>query len=242
MSIDWKEILKSSKEILKSIKDEVIPKRWDMQELARNFFEGLFLVVPVAVTIYVVFLVFNVIDGWLNIPVPGIGFILTIGMLILVGRLASNVFFRGALGSLEKVLTRTPFIKLVYTSLKDLIEAFMGEKKRFNQPVLVTLVPGGHAEAIGFVTRQNLDLLGLEDRVAVYFPQSYNFAGNLLVVHRSQIRALKTDSADIMTFIVSGGVSGGAADGKTAATPSALDNTPALPSPAESHKPPDSSQ
>ncbi len=231
MSFDWKEIFKS-------LKEEVIPKRWDTQEFVQNFFEGLFLVVPVAVTIYVVFLVFSFIDGWLNIPVPGIGFILTIGMLVLVGRLASNVFFRGALGSLEKVLTRTPFVKLVYTSLKDLIEAFMGEKKRFDQPVLVTLIPGGYAQAIGFVTRQNLDLLGLEDRVAVYFPQSYNFAGNLLVVPRSQIRPLHADSADIMTFIVSGGVSGGAANGKTAEPPSG--DTPALPSPAESHKPPDS--
>ncbi len=235
MSFDWKEIFKS-------LKDEVIPKRWDTQEFVQNFFEGLFLVVPVAVTIYVVFLVFSFIDGWLNIPVPGIGFILTIGMLVLVGRLASNVFFRGALGSLEKVLTRTPFVKLVYTSLKDLIEAFMGEKKRFDQPVLVTLMPGGHAAAIGFVTRQNLDLLGLEDRVAVYFPQSYNFAGNLLVVPRSQIRPLHADSADIMTFIVSGGVSGGAANGKTTEPPSAPDGTPALPSPAESQKPPDSLQ
>ena len=232
MSFDWKEILKS-------LKDAVIPKRWDTQEFVQNFFEGLFLVVPVAVTIYVVFLVFNFIDGWLNIPIPGIGFILTIGMLVLVGRLASNVFFRGAMGSLEKVLTRTPFVKLVYTSLKDLIEAFMGEKKRFDQPVLVSLTPGGHAEAIGFVTRQNLDLLGLEDRVAVYFPQSYNFAGNLLVVPRSQIRPLHADSADIMTFIVSGGVSGGAANGKTPPPPG---DTPALPSPAESHKPPDSFQ
>ena len=235
MSFDWKEILKS-------LKDEVIPKRWDTQEFVQNFFEGLFLVVPVAVTIYVVFLVFNFIDGWLNIPIPGIGFILTIGMLVLIGRLASNVFFRGAMGSLEKVLTRTPFVKLVYTSLKDLIEAFMGEKKRFDQPVLVTLMPGGHAEAIGFVTRQNLDLLGLEDRVAVYFPQSYNFAGNLLVVPRSQIRPLHADSADIMTFIVSGGVSGGSANGKTGKPPSTPGDTPALSSPTEPHKSPDSVQ
>ena len=234
MSLDWKEILKS-------LKDEAIPKRWDMQELARNFFEGLFLVVPVAVTIYVVFAVFNVIDGWLNIPIPGIGFVLTIGALILVGRLASNVFFRGALGSLEKILTRTPFVKLVYTSIKDLIEAFMGEKKRFDQPVLVTLTSGGQAEAIGFITRQNLDLLGLEDRVAVYFPQSYNFAGNLLIVPRSQIRPLNADSGDIMTFIVSGGVSGGAANDKPSDPTSAPGNTPALPSPAESRTPPDSS-
>ena len=229
-----------SKEVLKSLKEEAIPKRWDMQELAQNFLQGLFLVVPVAVTIYVVFVVFSFIDGWLNIPIPGIGFILTIGMLVLVGRLASNVFLSRALGSLEKVLTRTPFVKLVYTSLKDLIEAFMGEKKRFDQPVLVTLTPGGHTEAIGFVTSQNLDLLGLEDRVAVYFPQSYNFAGNLLIVPRSQIRPLHADSADIMAFIVSGGVSGGPANRKSGKRPPG--DAPALPSPAESQKSPDSFQ
>ena len=233
MSVDWKEVLKS-------LKEEAIPKRWDVQEFVQNFFNGLFLVVPVAVTIYVVFMVFNFVDGWLNIPIPGIGFLLTIGMLVLVGRLASNVFFRGAMGSLEKVLTRTPFVKLVYTSLKDLIEAFMGEKKRFDQPVLVTLMPGGHAEAIGFVTRQNLDLLGLEDRVAVYFPQSYNFAGNLLIVPRSQIRPLHADSADVMTFIVSGGVSGVTTNGKSGKTPPS--DAPALPSPPESKKSPDSFQ
>ncbi len=226
MRINWKKILHS-------LKSEVIPRRWDMQEFARNFFEGLFLVVPMAVTVYVVFLVFNFIDGWLNIPVPGLGFVLTIVMIILVGRLASNVFFRGALGSLEKILTRTPFIKLVYTSIKDLIEAFMGEKKRFDQPVVVTLVPGGHAEALGFVTRQSLDMFGLEHRVAVYFPQSYNFAGNLLVVPREHIRPLRAESSEVMAFIVSGGVSGGSGNGKheePAAVPGAA---PALPAPTE---------
>lgn len=239
MSVDWKHVGRSLKDVLTSIKDAAIPKRWDMQELAKNFFEGLFLVVPVAVTIYVVFLVFNFIDGWLNIPVPGLGFLLTIGMMILVGRLASNVFFQGALGSLEKILTRTPFVKLVYTSLKDLIEAFMGEKKRFDQPVAVTLVPGGHAEALGFVTCQSLEMFGLDDRVAVYFPQSYNFAGNLLVFPRSQIRPLQAESAEVMAFIVSGGVSGVPVNGNDQNTSSALDVTPALPLPPDGPKAPD---
>ena len=159
MPVDWKEVLKS-------LKDEAVPKRWDMNELTRNFFEGLFLLVPVVVTIVVVLKVFEVIDGWLNIPIPGLGFLITIILITLAGRLASNVFFKGALGSLEKVLTRTPFIKLVYTSLKDLIEAFMGEKKRFDQPVMVALVPGGHAEAIGFVTRKSMDMFGRQDPVS----------------------------------------------------------------------------
>lgn len=193
---------------LRTLADQLLPQKWDMNELTKNFFEGLFILVPVVVTIYVVVFVFQAVDGWLNIPIPGVGFVITIGLIILAGRLASNVFFKGALGSVEKVFTRTPFIKLVYTSIRDLIDAFVGEKKRFDQPVIVTLTPGGHAEAIGFVTRKSLDMLGLHDHVAVYFPQSYNFAGNLLVFPRSQVRPLHVESSELMTFLVSGGVSG----------------------------------
>lgn len=180
-----------------------------MNELAKNFLQGLLLLVPVVVTILVVFFVISAIDGWLNIPYPGVGLLVTMGIIILVGRLASNVFVQGTLKSLEGVLTRTPFVKLLYTSIKDLIEAFMGEKKRFEQPVVVALTSHGHAEAIGFVTRRSLDFLGLHDHVAVYFPQSYNLSGHLLVFPRSQVRPLQVDSAEIMAFLVSGGVSGG---------------------------------
>lgn len=198
--------------LLAFFKREELRKSLSMNELAKNFFEGLFILVPVVVTIWVVIFVFEIVDGWLNFPVPGVGFLLTMVMIVLAGRLASNVFVQGLLGSLEKILTRTPFIKLVYTSIKDLIEAFMGEKKRFNQPVIVSLMPGGHAEAIGFVTRKSLEAFGLQDHVAVYFPQSYNFAGNLLVFPRNQVRPVLMDSADVMAFLVSGGVSGGNAN------------------------------
>jgi uncharacterized membrane protein len=85
----------------------------------------------------------------------------------------------------------------------------MGEKRRFDQPVLVSLSPGGHAEAVGFVTRTDLEFLGLLDYVAVYFPQSYNFAGNLLVFPKGQVHPLEAESTEVMAFIVSGGVSGG---------------------------------
>ncbi|MDT7042694.1 DUF502 domain-containing protein [Candidatus Nitronereus thalassa] len=229
MAVDWKEILKS-------LKDEAVPKRWDMNELTRNFFEGLFLLVPVVVTVVVVLKLFEIIDGWLNIPIPGLGFVITLLLITLAGRLASNVFFRGALGSFEKLLTRTPFIKLVYTSLKDLIEAFMGEKKRFDQPVMVSLVPGGHAEAIGFVTRKSMDMFGQPDHVAVYFPQSYNFAGNLLVFPKDQVRPIDAESSEVMAFIVSGGVSGRANNGSESDS-SSPDPIPALPPPGDSPDP-----
>ena len=188
------------------------PNFWDninMNDLARNFFEGLLILVPVVTTLYVAWLVFQTIDGWLNIPIPGVGFLVTVGLITLTGRYASTVFVRKMLDVLERMLIKAPFVKLLYTSLKDLIEAFMGEKRRFDQPVLVSLSPGGHAEAVGFVTRTDLEFLGLLDHVAVYFPQSYNFAGNVLVFPKDQVRLLEAESADVMAFIVSGGVSGG---------------------------------
>ena len=204
---------------LRRVKEYELQRRFDFNEIAKNFLQGLLLLVPVVVTAYVVIFVFRAIDGWLSIPIPGVGTVITVGIIILVGRLASNVFVQGALQSMDNVLSKTPFVKLLYTSIKDLIEAFMGEKKRFDQPVVVTLAAGGHPEAIGFVTRQSLDFLGLHEHVAVYFPQSYNFAGNLLLFPRSQVRPLDLDSSEVMAFIVSGGVSGGLTSGSGVGEP-----------------------
>lgn len=185
---------------------------WDnmnLNDLARNFFEGLLILVPVVATISVAWLIVQGIDGWLNIPIPGVGFVVTLALITLTGRYASTVFVQKVLDMMERVLIKAPFVKLLYTSIKDLIEAFMGEKRRFDQPVLVSLSPGGHAEAVGFVTRTDLEFLGLLNHVAVYFPQSYNFAGNLLVFPKEQVRPLDVESSEVMAFIVSGGVSGG---------------------------------
>ena len=187
-------------------------KFWDnlkVNDLPRNFFEGLLILVPVVATLSVAWLVLQAVDGWLNIPIPGVGFLVTLGLITLTGRYASTVFVQKVLDMMEGVLIKAPFVKLLYTSIKDLIEAFMGEKRRFDQPVLVSLSPGGHGEAVGFVTRTDLEFLGLLGHVAVYFPQSYNFAGHLLVFPKDQVRPLEVESSEVMAFIVSGGVSGG---------------------------------
>jgi uncharacterized membrane protein len=192
---------------------------FNMGDLARNFFEGLLILVPAFLTVYVAVLIFKFIDGLLNIPFPAVGFLVTVGLITLTGRFASNVFVQKVIDITERLLTRAPLVKLVYTSIKDLIAAFMGEKKRFDQPVIVTLTAGGHAEAIGFVTRSSMEFIGLLDHVAVYFPQSYNFAGNLLVFPKDQVRPLEAESSEIMAFLVSGGVAGGP-DAETFATTS----------------------
>ena len=187
-----------------------------MKRIARYFLEGLLYVIPLAVTIFVLYKVFVIVDSFLGstfpglgfLTIPGLGFLVTIVLITVIGFLASNVLTRGLLSLIDTLFERVPFIKLIYTSIKDLIGAFVGEKKSFDKPVLVKLTPDGEAKAIGFITRESMEAYGLEDHVAVYFPQSYNFAGNLLIFPSSQVLPLDVESSEAMAFLVSGGVSG----------------------------------
>lgn len=179
-----------------------------MRRLVNYFFRGLIVTAPVVVTAYVCYRIFVGIDSWLGIPVRGVGFLLTIVVITLAGFLASTILARSLVGALDSLMERLPFVRLLYSSTRDLLSAFVGEQRRFDRPVLVTLVPGGHARAFGFVTQDSLDRFGLQHHVAVYLPQSYNFAGSLLVFPADQVHPVPSDSADVMAFIVSGGVAG----------------------------------
>ncbi len=110
------------------------------------------------------------------------------------------------IAAVERVLKRVPFVRLVYSSTRDLVNAFVGEKRSFDKPVLVQLFSGGSARAFGFVTKESLEQLGHQEYVTVYLPQSYHFAGQLYVFPASAVEHLDASSADVMAFIVSGGV------------------------------------
>jgi uncharacterized membrane protein len=179
-----------------------------MRRLLNYFLRGLVLVAPLAITLYVCWVVFLRIDGWLGLPVPGLGFVLTIVLITLIGFLGSNLITRGMVAIVDQTVGRLPFVRLLYTSTKDLLNAFVGEKRRFDKPVLVRLSTESEARMVGFVTQESLDRLGLPGYSSVYFPQSYNFAGNLVVFPSSQVVPLDAASADVMAFIVSGGVTG----------------------------------
>lgn len=178
------------------------------KRLIGYFVRGCLVLVPVGLTLYILFAILRTIDQLLPIGIPGVGLLLTLVLVTLVGVLTSNVVGRSVVEAAERVLKRLPLVKLIYSSIKDLIDAFMGDKKSFNRPVAVTLYPGSGLKALGFVTRDGLHTLGMPTHVAVYFPQSYNFAGYLAVVAREQVEPLDVNSAELMTFIISGGVSG----------------------------------
>ncbi len=177
-----------------------------MSRLLNYFFKGVVLLAPLAFTVYVCVRVFATIDGWLGIPIPGVGFVVTVVLITLFGFLASSFLTRRMLSMVEGVLERLPFVRLLYSSTKDLLNAFVGEKRRFDKPVLVRMSTLTDARMVGFVTQESLDRLGLPGYSSVYFPQSYNFAGNLVVFPTTALEPLDAASADVMAFIVSGGV------------------------------------
>jgi uncharacterized membrane protein len=177
-----------------------------MSRLLNYFFRGVIVVAPVAVTIYVCFAIFTSIDNWLGFPVPGVGFLLTIALITLVGFLASNLITRGLLAAVESTLERLPFVRLLYGSTRDLLNAFVGEKRRFDKPVVVTPIAQSGVRVLGFLTQDSLAVIGMSEYVTVYVPQSYGFAGQLIVVPRTQVTPLAAESADVMAFIISGGV------------------------------------
>ena len=178
-----------------------------MRKLLNHFLRGLVLLAPLALTLYVCWIVFATIDRWLGIPIPGVGFALTVALITLFGFLASNLITRSLFALVEGLLGRLPFVRLLYTSTKDLLNAFVGEKRRFETPVLVRLSADG-VSALGFITQESLDRLGVTGHVGVYLPQAYNFAGQMLVVPADRVTRITTSSADVMAFIVSGGVTG----------------------------------
>jgi len=177
-----------------------------MTRLLNYFLRGLVLVAPIAVTIYIVWQIFTRIDGWLGLPIPGLGFVATIALITVAGFLASTFISRGLFSFFERALNRLPFIRLLYSSTRDLLDAFVGEKRRFDRPVLIRLSSTSEARAVGFVTQGSLDRLGLEGYVAVYLPFSYSVAGHVLVFPADAVEPLAASSADVMAFVVSGGV------------------------------------
>ncbi len=190
-----------------------------MKKLLNYFFQGLLVVVPIAVTIFVIYKIITWIDNLLpfQIPVklPGIGEVSIPGLGILTIVIAVTAF--GYLAKffvanpffvlLERILERTPLLKIIYTSVKDLIEAFVGEKKRFNQPVLVTVNKESGVQRIGFITQKDLSVLGISShKMAVYLPFSYGFNGQLVIVPAENVEKIDASGTEMMKFVISGGV------------------------------------
>lgn len=173
------------------------------------FVRGLAIALPAALTLWVAWGAVRWVDSWLGIPIPGAGLVIVLVVITLIGALATNVVARATVSTVDHVFERLPLIRLLYSAAKDLMGAFVGEKRRFHRAVRVQPDPALDLWFLGFITADDVTRLGLDGYVAVYLPQSYNIAGNLVLVPTDRVVAVNVDAADLMAFIVSGGVAGG---------------------------------
>lgn len=173
------------------------------------FLQGVIIVVPLVAVgltgkyLYDLVTRYEILgQSWLTVVIILSG-VLVIGML---GRL---IFLRPIFGLFDELLSSMPGVKFVYTSIKDLMEAFVGEKKRFTKPVLINLIDSTQLQRFGFVTEEDLSLLGPDfgGKVAVYIPMSYSVSGNLYIVPGHLLTPLpNVEPAELMKYILSGGV------------------------------------
>lgn len=171
------------------------------------FFRGLLLLVPVTVIVWALWRVLAFLDGIIPIEIPGLGLLTLLAIIIAAGWLGSTILFQPIADLGDELLQRIPFVKTMYSTLKDLVEALVGSKRKFDRAVLVRFGEGVQVERLGFITEEDLEHLGIsKEKVAVYFPHSFAWSGNLLIVPRANITLLDANAADVMKFAVSGGV------------------------------------
>ena len=178
-----------------------------MKKIINYFLQGLLYIVPISVTLYVVYWTFQKIDGILPFQFPGLGLIVIIALITFIG-FAGSVIIGSPINSFfQRLLKKAPLLRTIYSSMKDLMGTFVGKKKGFNQAVLIKLYENSTIERLGFITNENLSSLGIKGgKILVYLPHSYAFSGQLFVVEKSYVTPIDKPSSEIMKLIVSGGV------------------------------------
>ncbi len=177
-------------------------------KIIRYFFNGTLFIVPLVATAYFIYWSFQWLDSRLDLPYPGVGFLIILSAITIFGYFTTNFAFNTLTHWMDHLINKIPLVKIIYSSVKDLMSAFVGEKKKFNKPVLVTINKENTIHRIGFITQSDLSELGLSDMVVVYFPQSYAVAGDHFLVSKNNVKALNIPGTVAMKFIISGGVSG----------------------------------
>jgi uncharacterized membrane protein len=186
-----------------------------MKKLFVYFVQGLLVTVPVGITVFILYSIFTSISSFFNSfgtilsPIfdPIIFISIAFVLIIIMGMLGSSIILKPIFSLLENAIEHTPVIKTIYSSIKDVLSAFVGNKKSFDKPVMVTINKENNIKQLGFITHEDLLVLGeRQGTVAVYVPLSFSFSGNTLIVPFENVESVNAKSAEVMKFIVSGGV------------------------------------
>jgi uncharacterized membrane protein len=187
-----------------------------MKFLLKNFLNGVLTIVPIILAIYVFYKVFSFFDGLLgkylkpylqDSYIPGIGILCTMILITFLGWLSTQYISGRIIKLIDRLLESLPFIKTVYSVIKDTVASFVGEKRSFSKVVLVEF-PNTGMKCIGFITSEEIEtfLNPLKDHVAVYIPQTFQVAGITFLIPKEQIQVLDIKPEDAMKFVLSGGM------------------------------------
>ena len=188
-----------------------------IKRILAYFVRGLILVAPIYFTLFIISRGIKYLDGILPIYInlaggqplylPGIGLLIILISIVFLGFIFSRFVPQSFFSFGEGILKKLPLVSLIYYAIKDLITAFVGNKRKFSQPVVVTINEQSNLKKLGFLTQSDLSMLNQRDYVAVYCPHSYAFSGELFIVPSKNVEPLDLPSAEVMKIIVSGGVS-----------------------------------
>jgi uncharacterized membrane protein len=185
-----------------------------MKKLSEYFLQGLLYLAPITITIYIVYLIFDFTDNllteelydFIGFRIPGLGVIIILMALTALGFIGQTIIARPFKYVLHLVIRNIPFLQLIYSAVKDFFSAFVGKDRKFNKPVLVEMPPDRTFFRIGFLTHENMGAMNLKDMVTVYFPFSYTFTGEIMLVPRSHIKPIEMPPSEVLKFVVAGGV------------------------------------
>lgn len=182
-----------------------------MNRFVKFFFQGLLYTIPISVTVYIIWGIVASIDEqvqpWLPFNAHGLGIIIVFILITAIGIIGNLFVTLPIVSYVEKFFIKAPLVRIIYTSLKDLVSSFVGQKKSFNKPVLVKLYPESEIYRLGFLTDESLQKFELEDNmVSVYVPHSYAISGQLFIVDKSMLKTVDVNATGMMKYIVSGGV------------------------------------
>lgn len=189
-----------------------------ISKLFQYFLQGVLIIAPITITVYTIYWVVSSVDSLIPIFYTktddgryvvqnyGLGFVIVIATICLIGYLSSFFIKLRMFSLFESMMARTPGIRFIYTTVKDFFEAFAGEKKKFNKPVLAN-IDDNDVWRVGFITQEEVKDFHFIDYVAVYIPASYSIAGNVYLLPRIRVKPITNINAtDAMKFAISGGV------------------------------------
>jgi len=189
----------------------------------QRFYLGLLWVVPIVVSLYVIYLLLDTIGGKLgkllklipffsSLTLPPliynlIALILTILMIYIFGLMAEMFIGRFILNTIDKIFTRLPFIKVIYNASKEIMTSIVKENKKTFQKVVLINFPHKDSKCIAFLTSANKVNINGEEHYGVFVPTTPNpTSGWYILVKEEDIEFTNLKIEEALKIIISAGV------------------------------------